>query len=161
MAVDAKVRLKTLRMLSNGVYVLTSRSEDRYGAATVTWVSQVSFKPPLIMAAVRRESNVFKCLAMSRTAVLHIVGDEQEDVARRFFYPTRAEIGTINGEAFEEGSTTAPVLASLPAHVECRVERILDADGDHAMVILGVVEAECGERVRPLTVADTPWEYGG
>jgi hypothetical protein len=29
------------------------------------------------------------------------------------------------------------------------------------MVILGVVEAECGERVRPLTVADTPWEYGG
>jgi len=41
------------------------------------------------------------------------------------------------------------------------VERILDADGDHAMVILGVVEAECGERVRPLTVADTPWKYGG
>ena len=33
---DAKVRQKTLRMLSNGVYVLTSRSEDRYGAATVS-----------------------------------------------------------------------------------------------------------------------------
>lgn len=161
MGVDAKVRLKTLRMLSNGVYVLTSRSDDRYGAATVTWVSQVSFKPPLIMAAVRRESNVFKCLAISRTAVLHIVGNEQQEVARRFFYPTRAESGTINGEPFAEGSTTAPVLESLPAHVECRVERILDAEGDHAMVILGVVEAECGEQVRPLTVADTPWEYGG
>ncbi|HWH46496.1 MAG TPA: flavin reductase family protein [Burkholderiales bacterium] len=158
---DAKVRLKTLRMLSNGVYVLTSRSDDRYGAATVTWVSQVSFKPPLIMAAVRRESNVFKCLAVSRTAVLHIVGNEQQEVARRFFHPTRAESGTINGEPFEEGCTTAPVLASLPAYVECRVERILDAEGDHAMVILGVVEAECGEQVRPLTVADTPWEYGG
>ena len=39
-------------MLSHGVYVLTSRSEDRYGAATVTWVSQASFKPPLVMAAV-------------------------------------------------------------------------------------------------------------
>jgi flavin reductase (DIM6/NTAB) family NADH-FMN oxidoreductase RutF len=46
---DAKVRQKTLRLLSNGVYVLTSRSEERYGAATVTWVSQVSFKPPLIV----------------------------------------------------------------------------------------------------------------
>ena len=32
---DAKVRQKTLRMLSNGVYVLTARSEARYGAAEV------------------------------------------------------------------------------------------------------------------------------
>lgn len=141
--------------------MLTSRSEERYGAATVTWVSQVSFKPPLIMAAVRRESNVFKCLSVSRTAVLHIVGNGQQDIARTFFYPTRAEPGTINGEPFAQGRTTAPVLANLPAHVECRVERILDAEGDHAMVILGVVEAECGDRVRPLTVADASWEYGG
>jgi flavin reductase (DIM6/NTAB) family NADH-FMN oxidoreductase RutF len=161
MGVDAKVRQKTLRMLSNGVYVLTSRNEDRYGAATVTWVSQVSFKPPLIMAAVRRENNVFKCLTASRTAVLHIVGVEQQDIARTFFYPTRAACGTMNGEPFAEGRTTAPVLSNLRAHVECRVEQILDTDGDHALVILAVVEAECGERVRPLTVADTPWEYGG
>lgn len=158
---DKKVRQKTLRLLSNGVYVLTSRSDDRYGAATVTWVSQVSFKPPLIMAAVRRESNVFKCLAVSGTAVLHIVGNEQLDIAQRFFYPTRAECGTINGEPFAQGITTAPVLANLPAYVECSVERILDAEGDHAMVILGVVEAECGAQMRPLTVADAPWEYGG
>ena len=80
---EAKVRQKTLRMLSNGVYVLTSRSEDRYGAATVSWVSQVSFKPPLIMAAVRRESNVFKCLAESRIAAPHIVADGQHEIARR------------------------------------------------------------------------------
>src|SRR2546428_12129286 len=94
---DAKVRQKTLRMLSNGVYVLTARSEDRYGAATVTWVSQVSFKPPLIMAAVRRQSNVFKCLAESRVAALHIAGDGQQDIARRVFFPTRANCTTING----------------------------------------------------------------
>jgi hypothetical protein len=65
---NAKVRQKTLRLLSNGVYVLTSRSEDRYGAATVTWVSQALFKPPLLMVAVRRESHVFKCMTESRIA---------------------------------------------------------------------------------------------
>src|SRR5439155_25776950 len=112
-AVDAKVKRKTLRMLSNGVYVLTSRSENRYGAATVTWVSQASFKPPLIMAAVRRESNVFRCLEESRIAVLHIVGDRQQDIAKRFFFPTHAERGTINGEAFMDGRTAAPVLPNL------------------------------------------------
>jgi flavin reductase (DIM6/NTAB) family NADH-FMN oxidoreductase RutF len=160
-AVDTKIRQKTLRMLSNGVYVLTSRSEGRYGAATVTWVSQASFKPPLIMAAVRRESNVFGCLAESRSAVLHIVGNRQQDIARRFFFPTHTICGTINGEAFMEGKTAAPVLPNLPAHIECRVEQIVDAHGDHAVVILRVVEAECQERVRPLTMAETPWHYGG
>ena len=161
MAMDAKVRQKTLRMLSNGVYVLTSRSEDRYGAATVTWVSQVSFKPPLIMAAVRRQSNVFMCLEESRFAALHIVGKDQQEVARRFFYPTATSPGAINGEPVVEGKTSAPVLTSLPAHIECQVERVVDTDGDHALVILRAVEAECCDQVRPLTIADTPWEYGG
>ena len=159
--VDAKIRQKTLRMISNGVYILTSRSKDRYGAATVSWVSQASFKPPLIMAAVRRESNVFRCLDESRTAVLHIVGRQQQDIARRFFSPTDAGSGTINGEPFADGQTAAPVLASMPAHVECEVERVVHTDGDHAVVILRVVEADCREQVRPLTIADSPWEYGG
>lgn len=158
---EPKVRQKTLRMLSNGVYVLTARSQDRYGAATVTWVSQVSFKPPLIMAAVRRESNVFKCLADSRMAALHIVGNGQQEIAKRFFFPTRANCTTINGEPFVEGKTAAPILANLPAHIECQVERIVDTDGDHAVVILRVVEAECRDQVTPLTIAETPWEYGG
>lgn len=158
---EPKVRQKTLRMLSNGVYVLTARSQDRYGAATVTWVSQVSFKPPLIMAAVRRESNVFKCLADSRMAALHIVGNGQQEIAKRFFFPTRANCTTINGEPFVEGKTAAPILANLPAHIECQVEHIVDTDGDHAVVILRVVEAECRDQVTPLTIAETPWEYGG
>jgi len=148
-------------MLSNGVYVLTSRSEGRYGAATVTWVSQASFKPPLIMAAVRRESSVFGCLAESGSAVLHIVGNRQQDIARRFFFPTHKVSGMINGEAFMEGKTAAPVLPNLPAYIECQVEQIVDTHGDHAVVILRVVEAECQERVRPLTMAETPWHYGG
>ena len=158
---DARVRQKTLRMLSNGVYVLTSRSEDQYGAATVTWVSQASFKPPLIMAAVRTESKVFKCLAESRSAVLHIVGERQKAIAWRFFFPTHAVCGTINGEAFMEGKTAAPVFPNLPAHIECELEQIVDTRGDHAVVILRVVEAECQEEVRPLTMAEMPWKYRG
>jgi flavin reductase (DIM6/NTAB) family NADH-FMN oxidoreductase RutF len=159
--VNTKARQQTLRKLSNGVYVLTARCADRYGAATITWVSQASFKPPLITAAVRRESNVFKCLAESRSAVLHIVADRQEEIARRFFFPTQAGIGTINGEPFAEGRTAAPVLTNLPAHLECSVEQIIDTEGDHALVVLRVLEAECRGQFRPLTIEDSPWEYGG
>lgn len=148
-------------MLSHGVYVLTSRNAERYGAATVTWVSQASFKPPLLMAAVRWDSNVFRCLEQSGSAVLHIVGHRQQEIARRFFFPTEVAADTINGEPFADGATTGPVLPSLPAHIECTVDRIIDTEGDHAVVILRVVNAACREQVRPLTVAETPWKYGG
>lgn len=160
---DAKLRQKTLRLLSNGIYVLTSRNADRYGAATVSWVTQVSFKPPLLMAAVRQKSTVFECLSQSGLAALHIVGDSQQDIAKRFFFPTDAAHGTINGEPFAEGRTSVPILANLPAHIECTVDQVVDTHGDHAVVILRVVEAECPEQtvVRPLTIAQTPWEYGG
>jgi flavin reductase (DIM6/NTAB) family NADH-FMN oxidoreductase RutF len=89
------------------------------------------------------------------------VGDRQQEIARRFFFPTQVARGTINGEAFMEGRTAAPILPNLPAHIECQLERIVDTDGDHAVVILRVVEAECRDQVRPLTIAESPWEYGG
>jgi len=160
-SVDTALKRQALRKLSSGVYVLTSRTGDRYGAATITWVSQASFKPPLVMAAVRRKSKLLECLVESRVAALHVVSDEQAYVAHRFFFPTAAVDGTLNGEPYLEGVTSAPVLVNLPAYIECRVEQIIDTDGDHAVVILRVVEAECREPVRPLTIAETPWEYGG
>src|SRR5881628_3496462 len=142
-------------MLSNGLYIMTSRSGDRFGAATVTWVSQASFRPPLIMAAVRPDSNVFACLRDSGVAAVHILGRGQEEMARRFFAPTRAEGADINGEPFGRGATIAPILDHAPAYLECRVRRIVDGLGDHALVVLEVVGAECREQVRPLTIADS------
>jgi flavin reductase (DIM6/NTAB) family NADH-FMN oxidoreductase RutF len=158
---DATVKRKALRMISNGMYVITSRSEDRVGAATVTWVSQASFKPPLIMAAIRTDSNVFECLSQSGVAALHMLGAHQQDIARRFLSTTEAGQGTINGEPFTNGTTSAPVLPSVPAYVECRVQKIIDNHGDHAVVIMEVVDAGFREEVRPLTIAESPWEYGG
>lgn len=152
---------KALRLLSNGMYIVTSRCGDDYGAATVTWLSQASFKPPLIMAAIRTDSSVFKCLSSSGLAAIHVLGDHQQDVAQRFFFPTRAAQGSINGEPFIEGTTGVPVLPKTPAHVECRVVQIVSGIGDHAVVIFEVVEAECRNVVRPLTIAESPWQYGG
>ena len=158
---ELKTKRKTLRLISNGMYVITSRSEGHFGAATVTWISQASFKPPLIMAAIRTNSNVFKCMSDSGLAAIHILECNQQDFAQKFFFPTQANDGCINGEPFVDGVTGVPVLRNTPAHIECRVVRIVTDVGDHAIVILEVIEAECRDLVRPLTIAESPWEYGG
>ena len=158
---DAKAKQKNLRLLTNGIYVLTSRDGDRYGAATVTWVSQVSFKPPLLMAALRKDGSVLNCLASSGFSVLHIVGSEQQEIAQKFFSATKESAGFLNGEPFCEGKTSAPVLKNLKAYLECKLVKISEDYGDHAIAILEVVEAGNRGDVDPLVVGDSPWKYGG
>lgn len=157
---DAAARKRTLRLLSNGVYVMTSSAGAHHGAATVTWLSQASFKPPLIMAAIRPDSNVFRCLAESGAVAVHILDAAQQDMAARFFSPTRVIDGTLNGEPFVAGLTRAPILQNAWAYVECVVRQIVRL-GDHAVVVMEVVDAKSRRDVHPLTVAASPWQYGG
>jgi flavin reductase (DIM6/NTAB) family NADH-FMN oxidoreductase RutF len=159
--VDQKTKQKTLRLLTNGMYILTSRDGATLGAATVTWVSQSSFKPPLLIAAVRKDSSVFRCLVKSRVAALHVLGSHQQAIAQKFFSPTKADNVTLNGEPFFEGKTSAPILKNLHAYLECNVVDVREEYGDHAIVILQVVEAELLKQVEPLTIPGSPWEYGG
>jgi flavin reductase (DIM6/NTAB) family NADH-FMN oxidoreductase RutF len=159
---DPKIRQKALRLLTNGIYVMTSRSGEKFGAATVTWVSQAGFRPPLLMAALRKDGNVLECLVESRQAVLHILDKQQAKLAQTFFASAKESGGFLNGEPYTTGEkTSAPVLASAHAYLECELREILQQHGDHALVILEVVNAEIRKEVSPLTVADTPWEYGG
>ena len=53
---DLKKKQKVLRLIPNGMFIFTSRVGEKYGAATITWVTQVAFKPPLIAAAIRPDS---------------------------------------------------------------------------------------------------------
>jgi flavin reductase (DIM6/NTAB) family NADH-FMN oxidoreductase RutF len=153
-------RKRTLRLLSNGVYVITSSSGAQYGGATATWVSQSSFEPPLVTVAIRPESDVFRCLVESRAAAVHILGHGQRDMAARFLSPTRAVDRTMNGEPFVVGITGVPVLQNARAFFEGIVRQIFRL-GDHAIVVMEVVEAGSDPRIQPLTVASLLREYRG
>ena len=113
------------------------------------------------MVALRKRSNILKCVGESRVAALHVLAKNQKDIAQKFFAPSRTSGATLNGEAFFEGKTSAPILKNLPAYIECRVLDIREEYGDHAIVVLEVVEVQLTEHIDPLTVSDSPWEYGG
>lgn len=159
---DGKARKQVLQMLHNGIYVMTTRSGDQCCASVVTWLSQASFRPPLIMAALRKDSRLYEALFESGVAALHVIAAGQLEVARKFLTHTPGEDGAFDGEAFDDGVTSAPVLSCAPAYLECRLRRSIDDMGDHAVVLMEVVEAQCRrDDARALSVAETPWRYGG
>lgn len=147
--------------MTNGIYILTSRSGERFAASTVTWASQASFKPPLIMVAVRRGSNVLRCMEESRVAVFHIFDRSEQAIAQKFFAATTRTGQTLNGEPYVETKSATPILVNLPAYLECEIVKIDENCGDHAIVILKVADARIRRPVQPLRVDDSPWRYGG
>ena len=78
------VRVETLRLLSGGLFVLTSCAEDTVHAAAVSWISQVSAEPALVLVALRRNSHLAQAVRDSHRFALNILGKEQEEVAHSF-----------------------------------------------------------------------------
>lgn len=137
---DERARKTALRMIPYGLYVLTSRSAEGTAAATVNWVTQASFEPPLVVVGVKTDSRIYAVLRSAGSFALNMLGKDQGDIAYTFFKPVESDEQQIGGQPYQVGVTGSPILQAVPAFVECRVVDILER-GDHAVVVGEVVEA--------------------
>lgn len=130
-----------LRMIPYGIYVLTAADEKgNVSAATVNWVTQTAFAPPLVVVGVKADSGVYQTIKATKAFVLNMLGKDHKSLAFTFFRPADVSDGKISGQVFRTGTTGAPILAEAPAAVECRVTTIVD-QGDHHIVVGEVIDA--------------------
>ena len=138
---NADAKKTALRMIPYGIYVLTA--DDGKGgvaAATVNWVTQTAFAPPLVVVGVKTDSGAYRIVRDTRSFALNMLGKDQKGVAFTFFKPSEVKDGKISGQAYSKGATGVPILSDAPAAVECKVKQIVE-EGDHHVVIAEVVEA--------------------
>ena len=116
MDVDAK---KTaLRMIPYGIYVLTAENKDgKVAAATVNWVTQTAFQPPLVVVGVKTDSGAHAIIKETKVFALNMLGKEQKGQAFTFFKSLEREGNSIGGEAFRKGALGAPILEKASAFV--------------------------------------------
>jgi flavin reductase (DIM6/NTAB) family NADH-FMN oxidoreductase RutF len=139
---NADAKKTALRMIPYGIYVLTSDDgKGTVAAATVNWVTQASFSPPLVAVGVKTDSGAYQAISTSRAFALNMLGKDQKGVAFTFFKPTEVSDGKLSGQPYRKGTTGAPILADASAAVECRVVSIVE-QGDHHVVVGEVVEAQ-------------------
>ena len=150
----------TLLMIPYGLYILGTKSGDQYAAGTVNWVTQTSFKPPLVAMGVKHDSGLYQLLKISGTFALSFLESGQKDIAYAFFKPTAVEGDRINGQRFETFETGAPVIEAAPAWVEGRVVGEV-AVGDHITVVGEVTNAGLKRESRLLTLEEVGVKYGG
>ena len=139
---DADAKKTALRMIPYGIYVLTADDgKGNVAGATVNWVTQTAFVPPLVVAGVKTDSHAYPLLKSTGTFALNMLGKEHKGVAFTFFKPSQLADGKLSGQPVHKGAATgAPILDAALAAVECRVTSIVE-QGDHHIVVGEVIEA--------------------
>ena len=156
---NEKYRQQSLRMFSYGVYILSSVNEGEYCVSTITWVSQASFEPPMISVCIKRNSASYEIVKKRGEFILHLLGDNQKELAATFFKPTIFENEKLNGQEFSLANNL-PLLKDIPAYIQCKVIEILE-NGDHPLFLAEVVDAKINNDSDPLELRKTGWTYGG
>jgi len=132
---DDNHKKTALRMIPYGLYVLAAETADgKVSAATVNWVTQASFEPPLVVVGVKTDSAGHEVIKESGQFALSVLGKGHQDQAFAFFKPAEREGEKIGGHAFRKGANGAPVLEAAPAHVECRLVETVEK-GDHSIFV--------------------------
>jgi flavin reductase (DIM6/NTAB) family NADH-FMN oxidoreductase RutF len=101
-----------LRMIPYGLYVLTAEGQDgAVAAATVNWVTQTAFAPPLVVVGVKADSGAHAIIQDTGLFALNVLGKGQGGVAFNFFKSHEREGDSISifvGEVTEAGVRQEP-----------------------------------------------------
>jgi flavin reductase (DIM6/NTAB) family NADH-FMN oxidoreductase RutF len=139
--VDEGTKKFVLRMIPYGVHVLTSiDSNGAPVAATLHWVMQTSFDPPLVTVALPAGSAIYAAVRGSQRFALHMLG--KDDGAEAFAFQTRpavVEEKTLSGWGFAYSGSGLPLLHDAPAVLECTVRGVMEY-GDHHPVMAEITE---------------------
>jgi flavin reductase (DIM6/NTAB) family NADH-FMN oxidoreductase RutF len=159
-----KLRRRVLWSLPSGLYVLGSRAGDRRNGMTINWVTQLSFAPKMIGVSVEQSALTHELVSEGRVFSLSTVDREDRAIVRKFTKPVDVDLAamTLNGFAFHDGATGAPILDQAAAYLDCEVRQSVEL-GDHTLFLGEVVD--CGfqkaEETPVLRMEDTRMNYGG
>ncbi len=150
--------LAALGRMTYGIYVLTTRVDDTINGMIASWVTQVSYKPPLIMAAVHPNRYSHGLLQRSNAFALHVLNRSQKEMLKRFKGPDTEK--KFSGIPWKTGKTGVPVLENCLAWFELEI-RERHAPGNHTLFIGEVLDGGVGVPGTALSTLEYDGMYVG
>ena len=149
---------QALGSMTYGIYVLTTCHEEKINGMIASWVSQISYDPPLVMVAVHPNRYSHQFIQQTGSFALHILSRNQKDFLTRFKGPDpEAKFASIS---WERGKTGCPILKECIGYLEC-VARARYAPGNHSIFVGEIVNARILSNEDPLTTLDYEGFYTG
>lgn len=145
---------KALHKMTYGLYIVTSRKNDRFNGQIANTLFQVTSEPAKIAVTIHkqnltneyiRESSIFAGSVLSNNAPLKFIG--------HFGFRSGRDTDKFEGVNYKVGRTGVPiVLDHVIAYVEAEVIEEFDV-GTHTIFVGKVVDAEVLTDEEPMTYA--------
>jgi flavin reductase (DIM6/NTAB) family NADH-FMN oxidoreductase RutF len=159
-----KLRRRVLWKMPYGLYVVGARDGERRNGMTLNWATQVSFEPKLVGIGVEKDAYTHELIAAGKVFALNMLPQEERAAVRKFVKPVEIDPDgkTMNGFAFHDGRTGAPILDVAAAWVDCELRQSVDCGG-HTFFIGEIVDCAFAgpEDAEILRMEDTRMSYGG
>ena len=121
-----------------GVTAVTATTADgRVAALTVNSFTSVSLDPAKVLFCLADSSSSFPTLMEAERIAVHILSQEQEDVARRFATSGLTGRERLDGVGWTPGPDGVPLLPETPAILAGRPGEIITS-GDHVIILVAV-----------------------
>ncbi len=142
---DPREFRNALGRFATGVTVVTTRAQDGAPVGiTANSFASVSLEPALVLWSAAKSSSRHDCFAQAEAFAIHILAQDQQDIAQRF---TRNGAG-FAGLELDPSAEDVPLLRGVLARFECRREAVYPG-GDHT-IIVGRVQRFASDEGAPL-----------
>ncbi|MFT4008963.1 MAG: flavin reductase family protein [Nocardioidaceae bacterium] len=121
-----------------GVTAVTAITpEGAVAALTVNSFTSVSLDPPQVLFCLASSSSSFETLMAAKRVAIHILREDQEDLARRFATSGLTGEVKLEGVAWEPGPDDVPLIPETPAILAGTIGQVV-MSGDHAIILIDV-----------------------
>jgi flavin reductase (DIM6/NTAB) family NADH-FMN oxidoreductase RutF len=150
--------MEALGLMVHGIYVLTASFRDEVNGMIASWVSQISFEPPLVAVAVHPSRYSHFLIEKSGAFALHSISRDQKGLVKLFKGPDPAQ--KLASIPWSRGMTGSPLLADCLAYLDCRLKTAVKP-GNHTLFIGEVVDGHLVSKGTPLSTLDYEGVYTG
>lgn len=147
-----------LGQIPYGIIVMGGVSGSSIYTMVATWVTQVSFSPPLVAVALEEGSKMKGLVESNGIFSLNLLPDGGTAIARDFLRFSGVEGSLVNGHRFTLAPGGTPYLVEAIGSMECRVSSTLKT-GDHTIVVGEIVDVVFRGGEGALTLRETGWKY--
>ena len=148
---------KALGRVPSGLFVVTTKFEDKEDAILASWVNQCSFNPPELTVALGQMRNARLLIESSQAFIVNVLGKESNDLMKHFFKSHEGSI--FEGFKTRQGVQEIRILTDAVSYLECKLADAV-VSGDHVVYFGEVVGGKILKGGEPsIHVRDNGFNY--
>ena len=145
---------KALGRLSSGLFIVSTKHEDKQVGMLASWVMQAGFEPPMVTVVFGKDRGILEMVEGSGSFTISVLGKDDGSLMKPFFSEPKdgEDHFTSLDVGVSEKANSAPYLKDGLSWMACQVKGKIES-GDHVVVLAEVVEGDLLKSGEPKTHA--------